>query len=74
MGRPATGLRRPYDVSLALDQNEYEFLARQSHARKISRADLLRYGFFKSDWRNQLDALRLTQKNEPKKKFLPPKK
>lgn len=67
MSRTKTGLRRKFPLQIHFNDEEKEFVARESYASKISRAEFVRTLVFFDGWKNRLFKLRVSQKSINKK-------
>lgn len=67
MPRLSNGPKRPIPFQLNFNLEEEEYSKRVSIDSDTSRAELLRNGFFKPNWRLHLKTLRIKQKGLPKR-------
>lgn len=63
-GRKASGLKRPYIVQVAMNEEEFEYISRQSIDSGVSSSAIGRTVMLPPDWRKRLEKLRKSQDNK----------
>ena len=64
MSRKATGLKRKIQIPVFFDEEEAEFMARESHYLEKSKTELLRIRFLGRGWRRRLENYRNLQQKD----------